>query len=486
MARRKTKQSAKEAASSGDNGCMPLLRKYARYTIMLFGACCIFTIIIAIFAPESDEPAVPTLMVLPSATATEVIPTETHTPVAEVLPTDTPPTVESANAASTETENTSTPAIAPDNQAVSNLTFTRRNGFSYTVQSIMIIDKSSINLSGGDIILVVLAEIDAQNSRRDCVYANDIRLYLDGNEYRPQGDIMSRIQELILPDVDFTGAFSGHCIEAGQVIKTFSAFEVPLSVDSALLSFDDDERSLKMPWIVSDYPKQTDLDIADLPLLATQIFDQHSTEIVYAVETAKAQETQAVYATMTATLWTDTPTPTTTNTPLLTNTVLPSRTPQPTVRAVSTTMYASNGSVRVRSCPDANNSACGVVDVLSRGDSITVYETVQGSVYSGSTLWYRAEYNGREVYVHSELVQSSPPPAPTAVPVQSSGSTNSGSSVNLPPVPSTGGYSCDCSRTCTRDIVTCEEAYFQLNQCGCSRRDDDKDGVPCENLCSGG
>ena len=46
-------------------------------------------------------------------------------------------------------------------------------------------------------------------------------------------------------------------------------------------------------------------------------------------------------------------------------------------------------------------------------------------------------------------------------------------------------YSCSCSKTCSQ-INSCEEAYFQLNQCGCSRRDGDGDGVPCETLCAGG
>lgn len=43
-------------------------------------------------------------------------------------------------------------------------------------------------------------------------------------------------------------------------------------------------------------------------------------------------------------------------------------------------------------------------------------------------------------------------------------------------------YSCNCSKTCT-EISSCEEAYYQLDACGCSVRDGDDDGVPCENLC---
>ncbi|MDD4938527.1 MAG: thermonuclease family protein [Candidatus Shapirobacteria bacterium] len=44
------------------------------------------------------------------------------------------------------------------------------------------------------------------------------------------------------------------------------------------------------------------------------------------------------------------------------------------------------------------------------------------------------------------------------------------------------GFVCDCSKTCTQ-MNSCEEAYFQLTTCGCSKRDSDDDGVPCESLC---
>lgn len=43
------------------------------------------------------------------------------------------------------------------------------------------------------------------------------------------------------------------------------------------------------------------------------------------------------------------------------------------------------------------------------------------------------------------------------------------------------GYSCNCAKTCPN--LSCDEAYFQLQQCGCSARDGDSDGVPCEAQC---
>jgi deoxyribonuclease-1 len=54
-----------------------------------------------------------------------------------------------------------------------------------------------------------------------------------------------------------------------------------------------------------------------------------------------------------------------------------------------------------------------------------------------------------------------------------------------PPVqeqaPADSGFSCNCAKTCPN--MSCAEAYFQLNTCGCSQRDGDGDGVPCEAQC---
>lgn len=42
-------------------------------------------------------------------------------------------------------------------------------------------------------------------------------------------------------------------------------------------------------------------------------------------------------------------------------------------------------------------------------------------------------------------------------------------------------YTCNCSKTCPN--MTCDEAYYQLNNCGCSKRDGNGDGIPCEAQC---
>ncbi|MBI4080304.1 MAG: thermonuclease family protein [Candidatus Levybacteria bacterium] len=45
-----------------------------------------------------------------------------------------------------------------------------------------------------------------------------------------------------------------------------------------------------------------------------------------------------------------------------------------------------------------------------------------------------------------------------------------------------GTYACDCAKACSQ-MFSCDEAYYQLKNCGCSARDGNNDGVPCESLC---
>ena len=56
---------------------------------------------------------------------------------------------------------------------------------------------------------------------------------------------------------------------------------------------------------------------------------------------------------------------------------------------------------------------------------------------------------------------------------------------NAPPqalVPESAGFA--CGKTYCREMRSCAEARFHLAQCGLARLDGDRDGVPCETLCS--
>ncbi|MFC0178759.1 excalibur calcium-binding domain-containing protein [Thorsellia kenyensis] len=44
----------------------------------------------------------------------------------------------------------------------------------------------------------------------------------------------------------------------------------------------------------------------------------------------------------------------------------------------------------------------------------------------------------------------------------------------------------DCTKKTCPQMVSCEEAMYKLKQCGMGKLDRDKDGVPCETICSGG
>lgn len=48
---------------------------------------------------------------------------------------------------------------------------------------------------------------------------------------------------------------------------------------------------------------------------------------------------------------------------------------------------------------------------------------------------------------------------------------------------STQKFSCSTVARYCKDMGSCEEAEFALEQCGMSKLDRDKDGIPCENVC---
>jgi len=51
-----------------------------------------------------------------------------------------------------------------------------------------------------------------------------------------------------------------------------------------------------------------------------------------------------------------------------------------------------------------------------------------------------------------------------------------------PPSQTSGSYTCDCSKTCSK-MSSCAEAQYQLNVCGCKARDGDGDGIACDSDC---
>jgi len=44
-------------------------------------------------------------------------------------------------------------------------------------------------------------------------------------------------------------------------------------------------------------------------------------------------------------------------------------------------------------------------------------------------------------------------------------------------------YKCEKKKKYCKQMTSCKEAMFYLQQCGLKRLDRDKDGIPCEKLC---
>ncbi len=99
-------------------------------------------------------------------------------------------------------------------------------------------------------------------------------------------------------------------------------------------------------------------------------------------------------------------------------------------------------------------------------------ETCDGNVYTGTYKDPNKNVGATPSPVPEQL--PIPPPQNNVVPAPAPNPVT-------PPV-NTSPFTCNCSKTCGQ-MVSCEEAYFQLNNCGCSARDGNNDGVPCESIC---
>lgn len=138
----------------------------------------------------------------------------------------------------------------------------------------------------------------------------------------------------------------------------------------------------------------------------------------------------------------------------------------------------------------------GVIAVVLFFGGISVFNKSPAPVSPISTpIVYETPSSTQEQAV-SEIPTITPTPTLTPTPtIRPTITILSPSPTKTPPLPSATSaplqvqqqsiYQCNCSKTCPQ-MASCEEAYYQLNQCGCSKRDGDSDGVPCEDICPGG
>lgn len=204
-----------------------------------------------------------------------------------------------------------------------------------------------------------------------------------------------------------------------------------------------------------------------------------ATRTMISVVTNTPRQTNTLFPTVTNTASpTHTPLPTQIPLPTATHTTRPTETSLPTAIPSVTTWYVnSTGGVNVRACPSTD---CDILFRANNGDEISVVAT------NGD--WHEILLaNGSTAYIYAQYTSTwSPVTQPTSVPVQATQAPGQPTQVPQvqPTLPPVSGWNCDCSRLCS-EMESCDEAYFQL-QCGCSERDSDGDGVPCESICPGG
>lgn len=100
-----------------------------------------------------------------------------------------------------------------------------------------------------------------------------------------------------------------------------------------------------------------------------------------------------------------------TNTPIPSSTNTATATPLPVVRITPNLVYMRS-TANLRVCPSTD---CDQVTQLRENDAVMVTGRINSEAINGgsNSTWYRVDYRGQQVYVHSELVSHS---LPTPVP----------------------------------------------------------------------
>ena len=241
---------------------------------------------------------------------------------------------------------------------------------------------------------------------------------------------------------------------------------------------------------VSDAPVST--------IAAARVTPRFSVATVAVLAPDESAVVQYTDTAVPALIATSRPTSTTTPTP----TPRPTSTPRPTATTAAQTVSRAPAvnpnqataryyviaqvSANARSCP---RTSCNVVTSFARGAAVNVLQRVTGQSVSGNTSWQAVKHNNAVVYIHAPLLSRTRPQPQQAQPAQPAAAQPQQAQpaqVSAPPTTVPGPqFSCNCSKTCTQ-MASCQEAYFQLNQCRCLQRDNDDDGVPCESICQGG
>jgi cell division septation protein DedD len=360
----------------------------------------------------------------------------------------------------------------------------KHQGATFVVQQIQFLsDPDGYSLRNAAA-LSLLGYIQNDDESRQCVSGNEVRLILDGQEYRPESGLMDAMQNVFEPSRDYLGTFAGQCIEGNSQDDTFVAFDVPRSAQEIFIRFGDDEQALGFNLDAVSRSEGFILPVsgayAPSSVAETSFVDTPVTESVNTSQSATAipSLTPTFTATITATSSAIPPTATATitNTPAPTQTLPPTALPTSAPLPSGTTYYANLGDVKVRACPQ---TSCEQLTVLQFGEAIQVIGETTGDSAYGSTRWYEVNWNGRRAYVHSELL-SSQRPVPTSAPVINS------NSVQNPPV-SQQQWSCSVDYNCSDFNNSCEQARSYFNACpgDPSGLDNDNDGIPCDSICGG-
>lgn len=187
-----------------------------------------------------------------------------------------------------------------------------------------------------------------------------------------------------------------------------------------------------------------------------------------------------------------TPTSTATSSPSATATARPTSTPvprristprptRPSFTATGVTVTGTNN-INLRSGPGTNYP---VVGTLPAGETTQAEGRNGDWLYLGDGKWvavWIVTVRGNVSNLPTRAAPAAPiQPVQPVAPVRPAEPAAPDQPIQ-PTQPAAPPFVCDCSKLCGQ-MVSCEEAYYQLRDCGCAERDSNGNGIPCETIC---
>lgn len=138
--------------------------------------------------------------------------------------------------------------------AAQDATLTGDNGVTLTIEGFEQRGQAGDYRPANGVYMVMWAKIANPSTRQACIFARDVRLIYDGQEYAPERPVMEALRDEF--GREFIGPVLGHCAAGGDQVDTFAAFDVPAGMETFSIRYHQSEATFA-PDSMTALPSRT-------------------------------------------------------------------------------------------------------------------------------------------------------------------------------------------------------------------------------------